>query len=535
LTPRSDVFALGVVLYELLTGQHPFGRAVTANQRDDQMRVIPPRVVKPTIPHGLDAICMRALAHDARDRYGRMQQLIDALVEERFANGYREGASDLAQAIREVAPKSDIGAPRTMHTDRPVTIVTRSLLREITPPRRGSAPSHPSAPDAPPRRASSPTAPPPPVAPYPLGPLDPPPRDAFPMQPTIGPQVVRRLAEDLPPPNGFPMEPTMGVQTTAMFAEPPPPDDFPMQPSSGSQTMAREIDQVALAEAARAAAAMFQLPNVLRVEGTPIPAFRMSTPALEGDELASVVGGHTMTGHGGAVAVEPRGHRWTIAVLAAAALIGVGAAVAIQLTPGHDDGLMQLPPSHASTPPATSPEPSPARAEQSPGPAEAAQVTPPAAAQPAAQPSGQPTATDTSVPPNTAPASPEAAPASPEVAPVPPAAAPAPPATVPASDSTVPGAAPSTEPRTPDGRPNSQRPANRETGKHKEPGILSVQSVPWSWVTVAGQRKETPDKFYLPPGTYVVKFYNQDNGVRKTEHVTIEAGKRLNLNEEMEP
>jgi len=272
-----------------------------------------------------------------------------------------------------------------------------------------------------------------------------------------------------------------------MFAEPPPSDDFPMQPSSGSQTMAREIDQVALAEAARAAAAMFQLPNVLRVEGTPIPAFRMSSAALEGDELASVVGGHTMTGHGGAVAVEPRGHRWTIAVLAAAALIGVGAAVAIQLTPGHDDGFAQLPPSRPSTPSATSPatpsEPSPARAEKPPGPAEAAQVTPP----PAAQPSGQPTTTDTSVPPNTAPASPEAAPASPEVAPVPPAAAPVPPAAAPvppaaalASDSTVPAAAPATEPKTPDGRPSSQRPVNRDTGKHKAPWILSVQSVPWS-------------------------------------------------------
>jgi len=540
LTPRSDVFALGVVLYELLTGQHPFGRAVTANQRDDQMRVIPPRVVKPTIPHGLDAICMRALAHDARDRYGRMQQLIDALVEERFANGYREGASDLAQAIREVAPKSDLGAPRTMHTERPVTIVTRSLLREITPPRRGSAPSHPSHPSAAPSQPSSPAA-------YPLGPLDPPPRDAFPMQPTMGPQVVPRLAGGLPPQHAFSMEPTMGVPTTAMFVEPPPSDDFPMQSSSGAQTMAREIDQVALAEAARAAAAMFQLPSALRVEGTPIPAFRMSSAALQGDELASVVGGHTMTGHGGAVAVEPRGHRWTIAVLAAAALLGVGAAVAIQLTPGHDDGLVpaQLQPDRTSTPPAK--------------PAEAKQVTP-NAAPPPAQPQVLPATTDTPVPsttapaspevapvpPTTAPTSPEAAPASPEAAPIPPSAAPVQPSAAPGptstapvqpaaaptpSDSPAPPIVPATEPRA----PSSQRlPVNRDAGKHKEPGILSVQSVPWSWVTVAGQKKETPDKFYLPPGTYTVKFYNPDSGVRKTEHVTIEPGKRLNLSEAME-
>ncbi len=566
LTPRSDVFALGVVLYELLTGQHPFGRAVTANQRDDQMRVIPPRVVKPTIPHGLDAICMRALAHDARDRYGRMQQLIDALVEERFANGYREGASDLAQAIREVAPNSDLGAPRTMHTDRPVTIMTRSLLLpEVSPPPR--RPSSPRAEFTPPRRPSpSPLSPSLPPLAYPLGPLDPPPRDAFPMQPTMGPQVAARLAEGLSSPNAFSMEPepTMGVPTTALFVEPPPSDDFPMQPSSAAQTIAREIDQVALAEAAKAAAAMFQLPGALRVEGTPIPAFRMSNAALQGDELASVVGGHTMTGHAGAVAVEPRGHRWTIAVLAAAALIGVGAAVAIQLPSGHDV------PAQSEADRSTAAPANPAAVQQ---------ITPPPAAPPKAEPSAQATIPDTAVPPNPAPASPEAAPAPPnpaptsaEAAPVPSSAAPVPPNPAPASaeaapvpssaapvpsnpaptsaeatsvppsaapvspDSSSPPIVPATDPKITDGRPSGQRlPVNRDASKHKEPGILSVQSAPWSWVTVAGQRKETPDKFYLPPGSYVVKFYNPDSGARKTEHVTIEAGKRLTINEDMEP
>src|SRR5262249_22033336 len=139
LTARSDVFALGVVLYELLCGAHPFGRQVTHEERDSQpMRVIPPRVVKPSIPPGLDAICMRALAHDPRDRYRSMQQMIDAIVEERFANHLRESASDLAAAIREGVPNAFQHNPRTMVTDRPVTIMTRSLLRELTPARRPS-------------------------------------------------------------------------------------------------------------------------------------------------------------------------------------------------------------------------------------------------------------------------------------------------------------------------------------------------------------------------------------------------------------
>ncbi|HZJ61882.1 MAG TPA: serine/threonine-protein kinase, partial [Kofleriaceae bacterium] len=304
LTPRSDVFALGVVLYELLTGLHPLGRAVTADQRDDHIQVVPPRVVKPSLPHGLDRICMRALAHDPRDRYGRMQSLIDALVEERFANGYREGAADLAQAIREVAPRSDFGSPRTMHTDRPITIVTRSLLRDVTPARRPS---------------------------YPLAPDDPPPANAFPMQPTVAATSARAI--ELTGIAEYPAPPP----TAATIERAPSglPQLYENVPGSGAQTVAREVDQVALAEAAAAAAALLQLPAGLRADSNPMPPFRSAQPGLPGDELASVIGGHTISGHAGAVAVavEQRGHRWTIGVLVAAALIGIGAAIALQLSP----------------------------------------------------------------------------------------------------------------------------------------------------------------------------------------------------------
>ncbi|MBK9030329.1 MAG: serine/threonine protein kinase [Myxococcales bacterium] len=142
LTNRSDEFALGVCLYELLTGVHPFARRVTEHGRDEAAlrQVRRPRELRPEIPAELEAACLRAMSADPAHRFPRVQQLHDALSEVRFASGWRDGASELAALIGELNGMSRPAPPdamqlvamaaagRTQVTAQPVTIITRSLI-----------------------------------------------------------------------------------------------------------------------------------------------------------------------------------------------------------------------------------------------------------------------------------------------------------------------------------------------------------------------------------------------------------------------
>jgi serine/threonine-protein kinase len=69
--PASDVFSLGVTLYVILTGKKPF----EAGSRGEVARLVaegtfpPPRMRKPDVSRALEAICLKAMARDSRDRY----------------------------------------------------------------------------------------------------------------------------------------------------------------------------------------------------------------------------------------------------------------------------------------------------------------------------------------------------------------------------------------------------------------------------------------------------------------------------------
>ncbi|MCA9650825.1 MAG: protein kinase [Myxococcales bacterium] len=93
ISPASDIYALGVVLFQLLTGQVPFsgGNPFQTISMHAQKPVPSPRALEPSIPEAVEQIIMRCLAKAPQQRFGM--------------------AAEIEQALSAVPGAPDAGAP----------------------------------------------------------------------------------------------------------------------------------------------------------------------------------------------------------------------------------------------------------------------------------------------------------------------------------------------------------------------------------------------------------------------------------------
>lgn len=147
---RVDVFGLGIVLFELLTGQRLFlGPSDMDTLRRVYEATVPPMAeLNPEVHPELEAIVRRALAKNRDDRYATALDLHDELQTYAYAHDCYAGASSLRQYLREAFPEfapqedmppfaaqvSSLPAPPPVPTLRPPRHKTAQPSEEILLP-----------------------------------------------------------------------------------------------------------------------------------------------------------------------------------------------------------------------------------------------------------------------------------------------------------------------------------------------------------------------------------------------------------------
>jgi beta-lactam-binding protein with PASTA domain/predicted Ser/Thr protein kinase len=119
----SDLYSLGIVLYELLTGTVPFTGDTPVEIAMKHLSAVPepPSATRSGVPPGLDQIVLRALAKDPRDRYHSAEEM-DADLE-RVARGLAP-SPETEEAATTVLRGADLAAAMPTTIQRAPTAVT---------------------------------------------------------------------------------------------------------------------------------------------------------------------------------------------------------------------------------------------------------------------------------------------------------------------------------------------------------------------------------------------------------------------------
>jgi eukaryotic-like serine/threonine-protein kinase len=124
---RSDLYSLGIVIYEMLTGKVPFTGDAPVEIAMKHLNAVPepPSKLRPEIPHDLDAIVMRALAKEPEQRYASAEEMDADLA--RVARGVAV-SEKTEDAMTHVLAGAGAATAATMVT-RPSTVTAPPAYR----------------------------------------------------------------------------------------------------------------------------------------------------------------------------------------------------------------------------------------------------------------------------------------------------------------------------------------------------------------------------------------------------------------------
>ncbi|HXJ23362.1 MAG TPA: serine/threonine-protein kinase [Polyangia bacterium] len=126
---RSDIFACGIVLHEVLTGRRLFkgNNDVQTIERVRRCEVPRPSLQNPAVPPAMDAIILKALAHNPADRWADAAEMAEALDD--IVHAARFQPSHLAQLLYDLFPEKGGSRPTAPHATLHGHTVTGSALR----------------------------------------------------------------------------------------------------------------------------------------------------------------------------------------------------------------------------------------------------------------------------------------------------------------------------------------------------------------------------------------------------------------------
>ncbi len=191
---RSDLFSLGVVLHELLTGERLFQGDTDMNvlEKVRNVQAPPPSRSNPEVPHNLDAVVLKALAREPDERYANASDLLRDLDSVLYSYTPAPGSADVAIYLHRLQAEEDAFADAKA---REAAHAAEEAEPAVAPRRKskGAPVSRKPSPPAAAKPAPSPTPSPEPAAPPPPPPA--PPEPAVGSEPgRPGPEVFGSLA-----------------------------------------------------------------------------------------------------------------------------------------------------------------------------------------------------------------------------------------------------------------------------------------------------------------------------------------------------